>query len=194
MSPVWISNFVTSPFRNVPMSPSQFHQFHARSFEASGCLSKLMCLIARAVLKWLPLELNFKENVTPQTSVKWGEKFYVSRKSFCRVQVHSTCRLLHFRLFIVYEECQRLLPRREFPGLPGLSGFLQLSCSLSLSDSSRNSLLSFFWWLPKILKSTHVCCVSVSCSKWNHLEIYGIWVLLDHTKESKSRKARESKP
>ena len=135
------------------MSPSQFHQFHARSFEALGSLSKLLCLIARAVLKWLPLmlirllELNFKENSTPQTSVKWGEKFDVSWKSFCRVQVHSTCRLLHFRLFIVYEGCQRLLPRREFPGLPGLSGFLQLSCSLlslSLSDSSRNSLLSFF--------------------------------------------------
>ena len=36
---------------------------------------------------------------------------------------------------------------REFPDLPGLSGFLQLSCSLlslSLSDSSRNSLLAFF--------------------------------------------------
>ena len=26
MSPVWISNFVTSPFRNVPISPSQFHR------------------------------------------------------------------------------------------------------------------------------------------------------------------------
>ena len=41
---------------------------------------------------------------------------------------------------------------REFPNLPGLSGFLQVSCSLlslsllslSLSDSSRNSLLAFF--------------------------------------------------
>ena len=34
---------------------------------------------------------------------------------------------------------------REFPDLPGLSDFLQLSCSLlSLSDSSRNSLLAFF--------------------------------------------------
>ena len=75
-------------------------KFHARSFEASGCLSKLMCLIARAVLKWLPLtlirllELNFKENVTPQTSVKRGEHFYVSRKSFCRVQIDSTAAVL----------------------------------------------------------------------------------------------------
>ena len=31
------------------MSPSQFHQFRARTFETSGCLSKLICLIARAV-------------------------------------------------------------------------------------------------------------------------------------------------
>ena len=107
MSPVWISNFVTSPFRSdvaVAISSISCSKFWSvgMSLEVNVFNSK-SCIKMATTNSYTATGIKIKENVTSQTSVKRGEHFYVSRKSFCWVQIHSKAAVLAPALVISFQ-------------------------------------------------------------------------------------------
>ena len=69
-------------------------KFHARSFEASGCLSKLMCLNSKSCIKMATTDAYTATGIKFQRKRDTADVSKVSRKSFCRVQIDSTAAVL----------------------------------------------------------------------------------------------------